>query len=215
MRARALILDFDGVMTDSETSTEQVWRALFGWYGSVAGAEFFDAHVGDWSVPDLHDALASIARRPIAPSFDNEWALVWSTLVWNNLPPRPEALDLLRAAKAAGWGTGIATNAQSWYVERHLRAWGVDDLVDAVEAVIGSPMAKKPAPDVYLAAARALEVDPSDVVAVDDSDDGVRAAVSAGMRCFGLRTRWRGDSFEGATGVVGSLSEIAPLILFA
>ena len=212
MRARALILDFDGVMTDSDTSTEQVWRALFGWYGSVAGVEFFDAHVGEWSVPDLHAGLASVAKRPIASSFDSEWALVWSTLVWNNLPPRPEALDLLRSAKAAGWRTAIATNAQSWYVERHLSAWGAADLVDVIEAVIGSQMAKKPAPDVYLAAARALAVDPSDAVAIDDSDDGVRAAVAAGMRCFGLGTRWRSDTFEDAAGVVASLSEVGALV---
>jgi putative hydrolase of the HAD superfamily len=210
---KALILDFDGVMTDTDIAGERVWRALFGWYGSIAAVELFDRHCREWTLPELHEALASIATRPIEPdAFDKEWGLVWSTFAWNGLPARADALDLLRAAKRAGWQTAIATNAQAWYVQRHLQLWDVGEHVDAIRAVSGTTMAKKPAPDVYLSAAAALAVEPTDAVAVEDSDDGLHAAVSAGMIGIGLRTRHRRDSFDGATTVVDDFRDLASIL---
>ena len=211
MGPRALIFDFDGVMTDTDLAGEQVWRSLFGWYGSIAGVELFDQNIHAWTLPDVHHALTSVATRPIEGSaFEKEWSLVWSTLSWNNMPARPGALELLHAAKQRGWRIGVATNAQRWHVSRHLQAWGVAHAVDTIEAVSGTAMARKPAPDVYCSAAAALGVSPRDAVAVEDSDDGLRAALAAGMVAVGIRTRWRSASFPGARHVVDTFIELAP-----
>jgi HAD superfamily hydrolase (TIGR01509 family) len=129
-------------------------------------------------------------------------------LAWNGLPARSEAIAILRAARESGWRTAIATNAQAWYVQRHLRTWDAEDLVDAIEAVSGTDMAKKPAPDVYVATAAKLDVDPTEAVAVEDSDDGLEAARAAGLVAIGLRTRWRSDTLASAAAVIDDLASL-------
>jgi len=67
----------------------------------------------------------------------------------------------------------------------------------------------KPQPDPYLAAARRLALDPSECIAVEDSERGLRAAVSAGMRCLVVPSGFSaGGDFSGAHRVLDSASEI-------
>ena len=71
----------------------------------------------------------------------------------------------------------------------------------------------KPAPDVYLAAARELAVDPKDCASIEDSTNGIKAAVAAGMRTIAVPNRqFRPDDdvLASAAVVVPSLAEVTP-----
>jgi len=88
-------------------------------------------------------------------------------------------------------------------------------LADAFTATVSSEEVPrgKPAPDVYLEAARRLEVAPGDCAAVEDSTNGLRAAAAAGMTVIALPNAAfppAEDALRLATAVIDSLDELRP-----
>jgi len=120
-------------------------------------------------------------------------------------------LDLLLAAEKRHWK--VAIGSSSLNATRVLDRIGITDLFDAVAD--GSTGPPKPAPDIFLAAARMLGVEPAVCVVVEDAASGVDAAIAAGMRVIGVgpiervgRAHVRVDSTAGLV-----LDELEPLIL--
>jgi HAD superfamily hydrolase (TIGR01509 family) len=96
-------------------------------------------------------------------------------------PPRPGALELVDAVRTAGVPVGVASNSPRPFVERTLAGAGLLD--GHFDVVISADEVErpKPAPDLYVAAARALGASPERSAALEDSPPGVAAAVAAGM----------------------------------
>ena len=103
---------------------------------------------------------------------DNEW---------------PHTVGLLRLAKETGCRTGLATMSYRTEVFHVLRALDVERSLDLVltREDVQSP---KPDPEIYLLASRRLEVSPEECLVVEDSPNGVRAAVAAGMNVIAFAT---------------------------
>ena len=99
----------------------------------------------------------------------------------------PHTVGLLRLAKETGCRTGLATMSYRDEVDRVLRALDLERSLDLVLARedVGKP---KPDPEIYLLAARRLEVSPVECLVVEDSPNGVRAAVAAGMNVIAFAT---------------------------
>ena len=89
---------------------------------------------------------------------------------------------------SALWPVGLASSANRPVIDAVLAASGLDGCFAAT--VSGEEVAHgKPAPDVYLAAAAALGIEPSDSAAVEDSSNGLRAAAAAGMLVIAVPNR--------------------------
>jgi HAD superfamily hydrolase (TIGR01509 family) len=95
--------------------------------------------------------------------------------------PRPGALELLEAVRAAGLPVGVASNSARAFVERVLSVTGLLDGHFDVVVTADDVEHPKPAPDLYLAACAALRAAPGRAAALEDSATGVAAAVAAGM----------------------------------
>jgi HAD superfamily hydrolase (TIGR01509 family) len=100
---------------------------------------------------------------------------------YGEAPPLiPGAVDAVRRI-AARWQLGIASSSNPELIEVVVRASGLGDVFGV--AVSSQEVARgKPAPDVYLEAARRLGVDAARCGAVEDSHNGIRSAKAAGMR---------------------------------
>ena len=100
------------------------------------------------------------------------------------LPLLPGASEAVRAL-AARWPLALASSSNREIIDLVLRVAGFEDLfrVTISSDEVGRG---KPAPDVYLEAARRLPADPSRCVAVEDSDNGLRAAAAAGMTAIAV-----------------------------
>jgi HAD superfamily hydrolase (TIGR01509 family) len=97
------------------------------------------------------------------------------------LPPLPGVRELLLAARAAGIRTGLGTGSERERITPRLERQGLLELFDVV--VTRADVARgKPAPDIFLEAARLLGVDPAACVVLEDSPHGCTAALAAGMR---------------------------------
>jgi HAD superfamily hydrolase (TIGR01509 family) len=130
------------------------------------------------------------------------------------LPLLPGAVESVRAL-AAEWPLGLASSSNRHVIELVLELAGI---ADAFEATVSSEEvgSGKPAPDVYLEAARRLEVDPTACAAIEDSTNGLRSARAAGMGLIAVPNRDfppDPDALELAGVVLDSLTELTPEVI--
>ena len=123
----------------------------------------------------------------------------------------PGARQCVEQLAAAGWKQAIATSAPRLNLEVVVGVLGIRDLFGALVSS-EEVAAGKPDPDVFLEAARRLEVAPADCLVIEDAPAGVVAARRAGMRVVGLQTTHAGIE---ADWVVASPAELAQVLEFA
>jgi HAD superfamily hydrolase (TIGR01509 family) len=173
------VFDLDGVLVDSESVWDAARRELVadagGHWRESATRAMMGMSSPEWS-RYLHDQLGV----PLAPAEIN--ARVVAKLLASyerELPLLPGAVAAVKRMSAR-WPLGLASSANRPVIDAVLAAAGLGD--DFAATVSGEEVARgKPAPDVYLAAARKLGVDPRGAAAVEDSTNGLRAAAAAGM----------------------------------
>ncbi len=185
-RFRAAIFDMDGLLVDSEPLWVSAERELLARHGHVLTDDDVDATHGR----SIEDTIAAYAQRL---GSHPQRAL------------RAELMALMRTRYAAGPALmpgarelvgllggrlrlGVASNTDLDLVRLALRGTGLLDAFGAVVSSAGHGRGK-PHPDVYLAACRALGIEPGDAVAFEDSTLGVRAAKAAGLTCVGVPER--------------------------
>jgi HAD superfamily hydrolase (TIGR01509 family) len=181
---RAVVFDLDGVLIDSEQVWDDVREKLARERGGAWHAGAQRAMMGmsspEWSAYmheriGLSESPEEINRLVVEQMLDRYAA---------GPPFLPGALEALRRA-AAAFPLGLASSSNLVLIESVLNAGGVRDLFAAV--VSSEEVARgKPAPDVYLEAARRLGVVSTSCLAVEDSHSGIRAAKAAGMRCVAI-----------------------------
>jgi putative hydrolase of the HAD superfamily len=207
----ALILDFDGLILDTESPIFEEWRAEFRARGHELGLDTWQHALGTFGA---YDPCAHLSRLT-GEEFDHEE--LRQEVRARNLR-RCEALELLpgvsdrvREGRGAGLKTAVASSSTSAWVEGWLERHGIRDLFDTlctrdqVERV-------KPAPDLFLLAARRLGVGPERCLVFEDSPNGIRAARAAGMRCVAIPNPVTcALPMEGADLVLASLAD-RPLV---
>jgi HAD superfamily hydrolase (TIGR01509 family) len=125
----------------------------------------------------------------------------------------PEAITLVRRLAASDLRLAIASSSSPETIDAELNALGIGDAFSV--RVSGDQVTRsKPAPDVYLAAAQRLGVEPRGCLAIEDSPVGVSAAKAAGMTCVAVPTAWTRDGdFREADVTLESLRYFPMLVI--
>jgi HAD superfamily hydrolase (TIGR01509 family) len=184
---QAVVFDLDGVLVDSETAWDEARRDLVRERGGTWRPEATRAMMGmssvEWS-RYLRDELG-VAMAPEAIS---EWVVAdLERRYRERLPLFPGATEAV-ARVGERWPLGLASSANRPIIDLVLAESGMAARFTAT--VSSEEVARgKPAPDVYLEAARRLAVDPARCVAVEDSSNGLRAAAAAGMKVIAVPNR--------------------------
>jgi HAD superfamily hydrolase (TIGR01509 family) len=207
----AIVFDLDGVLVESEqvwdAAREQLVRERGGTWDDGATIDMMGMSSKEWS-RYMHDSLGV----PMEPDEINDDVVRRVASAYErHLPLLPHAVETVREL-AGGWPLGVASSSNRPIIELVLDR---SDLRPCFAAVVSSEEVAhgKPAPDVYLAAARELGVAAADCVAVEDSTNGIKAAVAAGMRTIAVPNRqFRPDEevLASAAAVVPSLAEVTP-----
>jgi beta-phosphoglucomutase-like phosphatase (HAD superfamily) len=100
-----------------------------------------------------------------------------------------ETVDFLFASRDAGYLVALATGATCETASKVLTSIDLADCFDAIISGYDVPH-NKPAPDIYLLAGERLKARPHECLAIEDSQVGVRSAVSAGLRCIAVTTAY-------------------------
>jgi HAD superfamily hydrolase (TIGR01509 family) len=208
---RAVVFDLDGVLLESE----EVWDAVRETYVRERGGRYDDevqrAMMG-MSSPEWSRYLHETAGVPARPDDINaEVAGRMLAAYRERLPLLPGAVDSVRRL-AERFLLGLASSSNRELIDAALDAAGIARLfaatVSSEEVAHG-----KPAPDVYLEAARRLGVAPARCAAVEDSHGGIRSARSAGMRVIAIPNPSYPPDEEAlalADLAIGSLDELTP-----
>jgi len=175
----AVIFDLDGVLADSERlwseAKEALTRETGGTWRDEAPAAMLGMSSPEWS-RYLHDELGV----PLEPGEITSRVVARMVVLYRERHPvYPGAPESVRAISAR-WPVGLASSANREIIELFLEVSG---LAGRFAATVSSEEVAhgKPAPDVYIEAARRIGVPASGCVAVEDSSNGLRSAAAAGM----------------------------------
>lgn len=205
----AVIFDFDGLVIDTESPAFDAWSAIYREHGHELRLDLWVGCVGASEAgfdPIRH--LAELLKRPVdgaALMADKERR---KKAACDRLRPLPGVLERIEEARALGLKVAVASSSSRSWVEGHLRRL---DLITAFDAMRTKDdvVRVKPHPDLYLAAAMALAVEPTRCLAIEDSVNGVRAARAAGMGCLAVPGPiTRALDFSGATARFDSLAAV-------
>ena len=186
---KAYIFDMDGVLCDSEPFIAAAALRMFKeTYGIDVNESDFLPFVGAGEDRFI-GGVAEQYGVALDPARDKaETYRLYGECVKGRLQAMPGVKAFIETAKAAGIRLVVATSADEVKLHTNLREMGLDEtLFDAL--VNGLDIEhKKPAPDIFLEAARRLGVDPADATVFEDAINGVQAAKAAGARCVGITT---------------------------
>lgn len=218
----ALIFDVDGTLADTEevhrvafnrafAEAGLPWQwdvALYGRLLQVTGGKerirhYIDAYTdGTGAAPD---------PRFIAALHERKTALYAELVSGGAVPLRPGVAALLGEARAAGVRLAIATTTSLPNVEALLQAalGAQGSALFEVIAAGDSVPRKKPAPDIYLSALAQLGLGPGACLAVEDSRNGLRSALAAGLATLIVRSTYtRDEDFAGAARVLDGFEDL-------
>ncbi len=222
-----LIFDCDGVLADTEryghlpsfNRTFEDFGLPFRWseeeYGRKLAIGGGKERMASMLTPEVTRA-AGLPEDPealaaeVAKWHKHKSALYTEMVVAGKLPPRPGVRRLISAAQDAGWTLAVASTSAESSVRAILEFAIGKDRADRFELLLAGDVVpkKKPDPAIYLLAIERLAVPPADVLVVEDSRNGLLAAVGAGLRCLMTVNGYteEEDSSE-ATLVVSSLGD--------
>jgi beta-phosphoglucomutase len=205
---KAVIFDMDGVLTDSEPLINAAAVAMFRERGLVVQPEDFFPFVGTGE----NRYIGGVAEHygfplEIADAKKRTYE-IYLGLVPRKLRAFPGVQELVGACKRAGLKIAVASSADLIKIEANLRQIGLPP--DSWGAIVSAEDAthKKPAPDLFLAAAHKLGIAPTDCVVIEDAINGIQAAKAAGMRCVAVAQTFPADQLGAADRVRPAVSGV-------
>ena len=182
MKIKGIISDMDGVILDTEKLYVRFWREAASFYGfpmtlehalgirSLSG-KLAEEKLQGWFGKEFDYNAVRQKRIELMDEFVNQ----------NGVEPKPGAKALLSYIKDNGYALALATATPVDRAGRYLKSVELysffDQIVSAREVKCG-----KPAPDIYLCAAKRLGLDPKECIALEDSQNGIRSAFAAGCK---------------------------------
>jgi len=223
----ALVFDCDGVLADTERyghlpSFNQTFREfgiplewseeeygrklLIGGGKERIASELTPDFVRANGLPGDPDALAA----DVAKWHKRKTQLYTEMVAAGKLPPRPGVRRIISDAQDAGWKLAVASTSAEPSVRAILEYAVGPERAARFDVVLAGDCVphKKPAPDIYLLALERLGVDPAGVLVIEDSRNGLEAAVAAGLSCLITVNGYTEDEdFSEAALVVSSLGD--------
>jgi len=187
---RAILLDMDGVLIDSERH----WHSIEGaWLRSVIPG-WQDEHQKECiglSMSGLYEMLQ--LKYGLSMSFDS-FRLAYMDLAESiyrtGADLMPRCREFLNAARTANMKLAVVSSSPKAWIQIIVDRFEIADYFCELVSADDVGGIGKPNPDVYLYAADRVSESPAHCAAIEDSENGILSAHRAGMRCIGFRNGW-------------------------
>ncbi|GCE76317.1 HAD family hydrolase [Cellulomonas biazotea] len=181
---RGLLLDHDGTLVDSQAVNYRALRDALAGTGIVLDQDWYDARTGV-STTEMVERLGVLHGVPVdAAAVTARRNAAYLARV-HEVGEHPAVADLLRSTRGT-LRAAVATGGQRETVVPTLEALGLLGLLDAV-VTRDDVSAGKPSPEIFVLAAQRLGVEPGACLVLEDSDEGLAAALAAGMDAVDVR----------------------------
>jgi HAD superfamily hydrolase (TIGR01509 family) len=182
---QAVILDFDGLILDTESPVFELWRDTFRQHGHDLGLDLWQHALGTFGGFDPAAHLAQLTGLPLDCDALRQDVRERNLRRCQEQELLPGIVQLLEEARDLGLGTAVASSSTRGWVEGWLER---HQIASSFDAVCGRDDVRevKPAPELFLLAAERLGAEPRSCLVFEDSPNGLRAARAAGMRCVAV-----------------------------
>lgn len=177
---KAIFVDFDGTFIDSLPALWKCYRLFLSHQGIEGEKEEFISLMG----PPINEIVAILKQKhhlkASTESLVQEYHSIVEAAYATNALPFPWAVEILKSQKAKGISLAIVTSAYPAVVEKVLEFHGIENLFDVIfGSREGEP--HKPDPAIYRRALHAFGLEPNQAIAIEDSQNGLRSAMEAGI----------------------------------
>jgi HAD superfamily hydrolase (TIGR01509 family) len=200
---RAIIFDMDGLLVDSEPVWMQAETQLLTARGKVLDMALREKLVGLRTDEFIGQFRQIYALPEDVPTLNAECNRYMLDMIPTQVKAKPGAAELLAYITEQRIPSAIASSSPLAIIEAVVKSQGWGNVLRTRVSADSVPLGK-PAPDVYLKAAELLGIDPRDCLALEDSPNGARAAVAAGMVCYAVpdAAHTRASAFDDITNYV-------------
>lgn len=206
---RAIVFDFDGLILDTEVPEFVCWQEIFAAHGAILPLDVWAQCIGSsdhgWSP---YTYLAEVSGRTVDTDSIRaaRRARVQDLIAAESILPGVE--DCIREARRLGVRVGLASSSSRRWVAGHLQRLGFAEEFDVLKTS-DDVRKTKPDPELYLAAVAALDVEPVEAIALEDSPHGIAAAKNAGLFCVAVPNQMTSQlDLGGADLRLGSLADM-------
>ncbi|GAA3165564.1 HAD family hydrolase [Streptomyces virens] len=213
MRYDLVIFDNDGVLVDSEPISN---RLLAAYLTELGHPTSYDDSIRDYmgsAMHRVHDLVAERTGRRLPADFDDVFHARVFAAFERELKAVAGAMDVLEKLAADEVPYCVASSGSHERIRVGHRTTGLDRWFDDGRIFSSQDVGRgKPAPDLFLYAARRMGVAPERCVVVEDSPLGVQAAVAAGMDVYGFTAMTPAERLNGATRLFDDMRELTTLL---
>ncbi|KPI30953.1 HAD-superfamily hydrolase, subfamily IA, variant 3 [Actinobacteria bacterium OV320] len=214
MRYDLVIFDNDGVLVDSEPISNRLLAAYLTELGHPTSYEDSIRDYMGSAMHRIHDLVQERTGRLLPAEFDDTFHRRVFAAFERELEPVAGAEDVLAKLAADGVPYCVASSGSHERIRVGHRKTGLDRWFEDARIFSSQDVGKgKPAPDLFLHAARRMGVAPERCVVVEDSPLGVRAAVAAGMDVYGFTAMTPAAKLAGATQLFSDLGQLPDLLI--
>ncbi|MFD0959837.1 HAD family hydrolase [Paenibacillus chungangensis] len=181
---KAIIFDFDGTIIDTETPWYYAFRNAYEEHGVELSLEQYSECVGtSHHAFNPYEYLMTELNLPIDKEEFHRRIHNDHARLMEQQGIREGVLEYLEAAKAAGMRIGLASSSRRKWIDRYLSQLKLADCFEVI-CTADDVDQVKPDPALYKMAVKGLGVKPEEAVAIEDSPNGAKAAVAAGLACI-------------------------------
>ncbi|MEM9483856.1 MAG: HAD family phosphatase [Cyanobacteria bacterium P01_F01_bin.116] len=213
-RPEAIIFDMDGLMLNSEVIFHQAWQSTL----VDLGYDSLDNEAYLQLVGCSNDLAEKMLLQFLGSDFPVErfragWQTRWKALAAEGIPTKPGLWSLLDWLDEIGLPKAVGTSSNDHEAQICLKSTGLWPRFDAI-VTVDQAGAGKPAPDIFLTAASAINISPANCLVLEDSNAGVQAATAAGMAVIMVPDLQAPTAYsqQNAFRIVSSLNDVLNLL---
>lgn len=180
---KAVIFDMDGLLIDSEQVYFKTFKQTSSIFNVTNSDEIFFKVLGQNHIGTLKILSTEFGCSDFARQFEKQWSIEAHKHFQHPIDIKPGVRDLLMALDLHRISYAVATGNMTATARSLLKKCGLGSVFNII---IGGDQVEngKPEPDIYLKTAEALHIRPSHCAVFEDSENGVRAGLAAGMTVF-------------------------------
>jgi putative hydrolase of the HAD superfamily len=216
MTIKGIVFDFDGLIIDTETPELKAWQELFESYQIDFPFQDYSQNIG--MVYDDSSAIKILEER-LGENLDQNAVFQdfkrRKVALIDEEPLCEGILDYLQTAEILDLKIGLASSAKREWVDYHIKRQNIESYFDTIFTVEDVSL-PKPDPELYALTVKTLALQPQEVIAFEDSFNGVQSAKAAGLHAVAIPNPvTRVFDFSQADLILDSLSDITLADLMA